>query len=229
MAKLTLEEATLHIEKCPEPPATVTLSLTALRLVSLFMPPEDSLRLGGDADLGLVDLETVTDEGLAEFVAHVATLEAEGAPCALFLEDYAGRYASISIQDIRDSGIALFEEIHRYRGQRRAKLASWAKSMLGLVVTGLQGDMVTFDLEGVRASSCQFLAWKDLDRIDVHSGPAEESTYRFIPREGVPAEGFSGRIPARKARLLMAEHAFWRSLSRRQTEDPLWRASFATT
>jgi len=228
MAKLTLAKATLHIEQGTEPPATVTLSLTALRLVSLFMPPEDSLRLGGDADPGIVDLEMVTDKGLAESAAHVATLEAEGAPCTLFLEDYAGRYASIC-KDIQDSGIALFEEIHRHRGQRRAKLASRAGNRLGLVVTGFQGDMVTLALDGVRASSSRFLAWKGLDGIDVHSGPAEESTYRFIPREGVPGEGFSGRIPASKARLLMAEHAFWRSLSRRQTEDPLWRTSFAMT
>lgn len=229
MAKLTLEEATLLIEQCPESSDTVSLSFTALRLMFLFLPPEHSLCIGGDAGPGIVDLEAITDDGWAEFTAQLHALEAKGASCTLFLMDYAGRYASISLEDIRDSGIALLEEVHRYRGERWGKLADWSKNMPSLIVVGLGGDKVTFGLDGVRASADQFLAWEGLERLDVRKGPAEEYTYCFITKQGVCGDGFSGRIPATKARVLLAECAFWRTLARRQAEDPQWRTHSAAS
>ncbi len=222
MAKLNCEEGRLTIIEEGQPAKTLSLQLDALRVVFLLVPAGHPLAEDG-AERSFVDLDAFTADELAKLVTHLSPEDGS----RLFLEDYVGRYASISLQDAAESGVDLLAELAEHRQSRRAKLADWSRNAPGLIITGAQGDHVTLNLDGVRGSAGRFLAWKDLARVDVRGeAAAHVSKYRFVPHRG-PSRAFSVSIPRGKATLFAAEFAFWRSLAERQAENPWGRAGVA--
>ncbi len=222
MARLTLEGRTLTICEDGQPPKTISLHLDALRLVFLLVPAGHSLANEG-AERSVVDLDALSHDDLTSLLARLAP--ADGS--RLFLEDYMGRYVSVSLQDAAESGVDLLAELATHRRTRRDKLADWSRNAPGLIITGAQGDHVTLNLDGVRAGVHGFVSWADLHHVDVTGGASERlSTYRFVPIRG-RAKAFSVRMPRGKATLFAAEFAFWRELARRQAESPWGRAGVA--
>lgn len=222
MAKLTLEESTLTITEDGEPPKTISLQLDALRLVFLLVPAGHSLADDG-AERSFVDLDALSCDELDSLIANLSPDDGS----RVFLEDYVGRYASVSLKDAAESEVDLLVQLREHRRSRREKLADWSRNAPGLIITGVKGDHVTLNLDGVRAGGRGFVAWEDLDRVVV-GGRARErlSTYRFVPNRG-RAKAFSVRMPRGKATLFAAEFAFWRALAQRQAENPWGRAGVA--
>ncbi len=218
MVNLTLEENKLHVTPAPAEAPTVSLRLDSLRIVFLFVPETCDWRfVEATAGRNLVNLEELADEDLAELTGQASALGAEAGGFSLLLEDYTGRSASISLADVRASGVDLLGELSRHREVRRGKLAEWMRAGPGLIVTGALGDRVTLDPKGVQAIGGERMPWEELDRIECEPNPAEDlHGYRFIPRPDSASSEFSMRIPDRKAELFTAEYTFWRSVSRRQ-------------
>lgn len=221
MAKLKLEESKLHVTEGITSAAKVSLPLDALRVVSLSMPERyNSPFAEKAADRNYVDLEELSDEELAELTGRLSTRRMGISRFKLFLEDYSGHYASVSLKDIRDGRVNLFEELANHRKTRREKLASWTRNVPGLIVTGVDGDMATFDLQGVRSGADQFIAWEDLDRLEVRPVKKRDlSAYHFYARRGSGRKKFVVRVPSGKAELFLAEYAFWRSLAQRRAQS----------
>lgn len=226
MAKLTLEGQTLTVTEDDQPSRKVSLPLDALRLVFLLVPAGHSLA-DSDAERSFIDLDALTQDEYSDLVARLSS--EPDAELRLFLEDYVGRYASISLQDVHESGVDLLAELGQHRSARRDKLANWSRNPPGLIITGAKGDNVTLNIDGVRAGSHGFVAWDDLARVDVRSGSADTpSTYRFVPHRG-GVKAFSVRIPRGKSTLFAAEFTFWRALAQRHAENPHGRAGIAPT
>jgi hypothetical protein len=219
MARLTLEEGTLQVTR-DSPLKPVSLRLDALRLVSLFLPGNLNWQHAETAaDCGLIDLNEIDSADLAQLVEELATVEGEDAAgIRLFLEDYSGRYVTLTLPEIRESEVDLLQELAEHRRARRDRLAGWTRNVPGLIVTGLEGDMATFDLEGIRTGPDRFLSWEDLAGLEIREGaPEGPADYRLIPRRGHGARHVV-RIPRRKAQLFLAEFAFWRSLAAQRAQ-----------
>lgn len=221
MPKLTLENGALAVTRDASP-RNVAMPLDALRIASLFVPQEwdcplaeTSARQGNQ-----IDLNFILSAEQAQLAEWLAELDSDGAAQVLFfLEDYTGRYVTITLQDIRESEIDLLQELGERRRARRDKLADWSRNVPDLIVTGLDGDMVIFGPAGIRLGPDRFLLWEDVEGLEDREAPTGDSTtYRFVPRQGCP-DSFTVRIPKRKARLFAAEYAFWRSLAARHAQS----------
>lgn len=222
MVKLALEENVLHIQEDTPPAKQISLRLDALRLVILFVPPRfKGPGVETTAQQSLVDLERPSDQDLPALLEQLSTRGAGLGETRLFLEDYRGQYASISLQDAQANGIDLLAELSRYRQVRREKLAGWARNSPGLIITGAQGDRITLNPVGARLGAADSVAWADLDRIEIKARSAEKlSAYHFIPRQEQGSQTFSVRMPEEKAALFTAECTFWRSLAGRELPRP---------
>jgi len=223
MVNLTLEGDRLHIAERSEADPAVSLRLDCLRIVFLFAPETCDWRfVQPAAGRGLTNLEQLSQEDLSDLTGKASALGADAGEFSLFLEDYCGRSASISVADIGESGIDVLGELSRHREARRARLVDWTRGSPGLILTGALGDRVTLDAKGVRAGDIEFMPWRDLDRIEMESEPAEDlNDYHFFPRPGSTSSEFSVRMPGRKAAFFAAEYTFWRSLGVRQAPGPL--------
>ena len=221
MATLALEGNTLHVTHGPPPARTVSLPLDALRLACLFVPRQRRPRFPQTGDpQDPVDLHELSDGQVARVREELAA--AGAGQCALFLEDYAGRYATIPWPDVEQSGVDLLAELARRRQTHRDRRAEWTRNAPGLILTGVSGDKATFDGQGVRAGARRFLAWEDLDRAEIRPGPKENTrACHFIPRPESRRRPFAVRIPDGKADLFLAECAFWRALAREQAQRPV--------
>ncbi len=220
MAKLMLDEntPTLIITRTLAP-KKVSLRLDALRIVLLFMPGDRDWRYAQTtAHHALIDLNILAAADMAVLREELAEVE-EAAEIKLFLEDYAGHYATLTLQDIRESEIDLLQELAEHRRARRDRLAGWTRNVPTLIITGFDGDMATFDSEGIRVGPDSFLPWAELDQVTIQSGPEDGvAAYHLVPRQGLQSE-YVVRMPDRKGYLFLAECTFWRTLAARQAED----------
>lgn len=220
MARLTLDERALHIKREARP-KPVSLRLQTLRLVSLFIPGSyDWNHAQEAAHYRLIDLDSLNSVEYAALVEELAAVpEEDSAEVRLFLEDYTGRHVTLTLQEIRASDIDLLEEIRDHRRERRDRLARWMRNVPDLIVTGIEGDMAIFDLDGIRTGSDRFLPWSEFGEIEAREGATEDSrVYRLRPRSG-RGEGHVVRMPRRKAHLFLAECVFWRALGNESAEE----------
>jgi len=220
MISLTLQDGKLLVTLGPEPTRTVALPLNTLRKVFLFMPEKYGWYCAQTtASPRCANLDDLSDDELADLLAKLAALKAGRGKFSLLLEDYIGRCAILSLADIDESGIDLLAELGQHRRERRQKVADWTRHGPGLIMTGALGDHATLGPQGVRANTGPFMAWTELDRVEVQpDSEAELSAYRFVPKPGSASPEFSVRMGAKKAEPFMSEYTFWHSLALRQEE-----------
>ncbi|HPL28953.1 MAG TPA: hypothetical protein PLG21_12960, partial [Anaerolineae bacterium] len=205
MAKLSLEESVLTITADSPTPKPASLRLDALRLVFLVVPAGHSLG-GSISQRTFVDLDELGSSEYACLTERIAAAPLDG--LALFLNDYMGRYATITLQDATESGLDLLAELRAQRDARRKRLAEWSRNAPGLIISGVEGDQATFNLDGVRAGARCFVAWEDVERLDMRAGSVgQPNVYRFVAKPG-RGEAFSVRMPQPKADHFRAEYAF---------------------
>jgi hypothetical protein len=220
MAKLVLEEGTLHVTEGITSAPKVSLPLDALRIVALFMPGRYSSPFAERAaDRNYINLDELSTEELAELTGRLSSRRMGISRFMLFMEDYSGHYASVSLKDMRDGEVDLFAELANHRKDREEKLGHWTRNVPGLIVTGVDGEMATFDLQGIRASTEEFIPWQNLDRLEVRLLKRQDlSAYHFYARRGSGSRKFVVRIPNTKTQLFLAEYTFWRSLARQRAQ-----------
>lgn len=220
MAKLMLDEhtPTLKVTRTTAP-KNVSLRLDALRIVLLFMPGDcDWRHAQKTAHYGLIDLNALDSTELTSLREDLAEVE-EPSEVKLFLEDYAGHHTTLTLEDLRNSEVDVMHELAEHRRTRRDKLASWTRNVPALIITGFDGDMATFDPEGVRVGPDRFLPWEKLEQITVRDASDEGfAAYHLMPQSGHGAE-YVVRMPERKAYLFLAECTFWRTLAEQQAEE----------
>jgi hypothetical protein len=189
-------------------------------MVFLFMPcSHDCPFAEPTAGYNVVNLEELSGDDLSALLEQLSDLEVDAGEAKLFLEDYAGRYALVTLQDIRESQVDLLPQLAGNRGARRDKLTDWARNAPALLFTGARGDMVAFDVRGVRIGA-RFVAWADLNSVQLHAGSSDDpSAYHLIPQRGSSSDALVVRIPGPKAELFIAECTFWRSLAGRRAES----------
>lgn len=227
MGKINLKENMLAVKEGMG--KSTSLPLDALRLVYIFFPGtfkwrvitstqsidgynlDDTAHLSGDTVSQLFDEFNQVLERERNFVLN---------DIKLCLADYNNHSAVISLKDVKKSKCDVLGKLLYYRDTRIEKLNKWLGTYPKVTLQGgFAGGSAVIDKEGFVKGKDKFIAWKDVETIQVVEKNFGTADFLIIPK-GVGTSMFSfkkyrysvGNISMKKKELYIAECNFWRTM-----------------
>ena len=235
MGKLSLNENMLTVKEGMG--KTTSLPIDALRLVYIFFPGtfkwrvitstqsidgynlDDTAHLAGDTVSQLFDEFNQVLDGERNFVLN---------DIKLCLADYNNHSAIISLKDVKKSKADILGKLLYYRDTRIEKLNKWLATYPKVTLQGgFAGGSAVIDREGFVKGKDKFIAWKDVETIQVVEKNFGTADFLIIPK-GVGKSMFSfkkyrysvGNISMKKKELYIAECNFWRTMEEERDDIP---------
>jgi len=234
MGKLSLNENMLTVKEGMG--KTTSLPLDALRLVYIFFPGTFKWRVitstqsidGYNLDVANLPGDTVSR--LFDEFNQALTRERDFvlSGMKLCLADYNNHSAVISLKDVKKSKADILGKLLYYRDARIEKLSKWLATYPKVTLQGgFAGGSAVIDKEGFVKGKDKFIAWKDVETIQVVEKNFGTADFLIIPK-GVGTSMFSfkkyrysvGNISMKKKELYIAECNFWRTMEDERDDIP---------
>ncbi len=217
---ITVDGATLTVQRSRLADDTVSLPLDALRLAYIFFPEEYKWHFVTPSEYQhrYVNLDALSEDDYAALQTGIAAQHRVLTDrCHFVLADYGGQTVIVSQKELRTNAIELLKELRQWRVERYTQRAAWPQRAASVTIGASLGSLrgaVSLNAAGVGSSS-RLLPWSALERVEItrYSALWETCFFRFIPTKASRLQGISTGVAPRFTEACLAEFDFWRTLA----------------